>query len=217
MFAALDRSMLTYSASNLCEPLSHSDELAMIDELLTRSERAWRHFHQRFDRLIRRCITKVTARFKALLGEDDVREIYAILLAQLVTNDMHKLRSFDPKRGHSLSSWIGLLAINAAYDYLRVLRRDPGRASLVELEDISSELPSPLEHVEERQRAELLANVLRALSAKDQEFVALYFGEGLPPEQVAARMSISVKTVYSKKHKIQSRLEQLLSAVPLAA
>lgn len=211
--------MLTHSTrtSNVCDTSHGSDDSAMIDEMLTRSEGAWRRFHKRFDQLIFRCITKVTARFKALLGEDDVREIYATLLVQLVSNDMHKLRSFDPKRGYSLSSWIGLLAVNAAYDYLRVLRRDPSRASLIELDDLSSDLPSPDEHVELQQRSELVAQVLRALSAKDQEFVALYFGEGLAPEQVAERMSISVKTVYSKKHKIQSRLEQLLSAIPAAA
>lgn len=209
--------MLIHTASNLSDTLACSDELAMINEMLTRSERAWRRFHERFDRLILRCITKVTARFRALVTEDDVREIYGTLLVQLVTNDMHKLRSFDPKRGYSLSSWVGLLAINAAYDYLRVRRRDPSRASLIELEDLSSEQPSPHEQVERQQRAELVAQGVRALSAKDQEFVALYFGEGLAPEQVAERMSISVKTVYSKKHKIQSRLEQLLSATPLAA
>lgn len=39
----------------------------------------------------------------------------------------------------------------------------------------------------------------------------LYFGEGMEPEQIAEVMNISVKTVYSKKHKIQSRLESLLS------
>ena len=47
--------------------------------------------------------------------------------------------------------------------------------------------------------------------------VALYFGEGLEPEQIAERMHISVKTVYSKKHKIQSRLEAMLSQAQLAA
>jgi RNA polymerase sigma-70 factor (ECF subfamily) len=217
MLPAVGRTMLTHITPNACDAPVGSDDSAMIGEMLTRSECAWRRFHKRFDRLIFRCITKVTARFKALLGEDDVREIYAILLVQLVSNDMHKLRSFDPKRGYSLSSWIGLLAVNAAYDYLRVLRRDPSRVALIEMEDISSDMPSPHEHVELQQRAELVAHVLRALSAKDQEFVALYFGEGLAPEQVAERMSISVKTVYSKKHKIQSRLEQLLSATPLAA
>jgi RNA polymerase sigma-70 factor (ECF subfamily) len=36
-------------------------------------------------------------------------------------------------------------------------------------------------------------------------------------EQIAERMRISVKTVYSKKHKIQSRIEARLSSFRLAA
>jgi RNA polymerase sigma-70 factor (ECF subfamily) len=190
---------------------------ALVQDMLAGSEKAWREFHNRYDRLIYRCITKVTGRFSSFLSQDDIREIYATLLVQLLSNDMHKLRSFDPERGNRFGSWIGLLAINAAYDYLRTMRREPNRAPLAEAEVLSCELPSPLEHVEHKQRAELVANILRAFSAKDREFVALYFGEGLEPEQIAERMQISVKTVYSKKHKIQSRLEQMLTQAQLAA
>jgi RNA polymerase sigma-70 factor, ECF subfamily len=189
----------------------------LVSEMLRRSERAWREFHSRYDRLIYRCITKVTGRFSSFLSQDDIREIYATLLVQLLANDMHKLRSFDPERGNRFGSWIGLLAINAAYDYLRTMRREPNRAPLAEAEILSCDLPSPLEQVEHRQRAELVANILRAFSAKDREFVALYFGEGLEPEVIAQRMRISVKTVYSKKHKIQSRLEAMLTEAQLAA
>ena len=49
----------------------------------------------------------------------------------------------------------------------------------------------------------------------DQTFVRLYYMDGLSPEEVAEEMQISVKTVYSKKHKIRSRLEHALS--PLAS
>jgi RNA polymerase sigma-70 factor, ECF subfamily len=189
----------------------------LISQMLVGSERAWREFHARYDRLIYRCITKVTGRFSSFLSQDDIREIYATLLVQLLANDMHKLRSFDPERGNRFGSWIGLLAINAAYDYLRSMRREPNRAPLAEAEILSCDLPSPLEQVEHKQRAELVAKILRAFSAKDREFVALYFGEGLEPEQIAQRMRISIKTVYSKKHKIQSRLEAMLSEARLAA
>ncbi|CAN5906357.1 hypothetical protein BH11MYX4_BH11MYX4_31560 [soil metagenome] len=33
----------------------------------------------------------------------------------------------------------------------------------------------------------------------------------MDPQDIATKMNISVKTVYSKKHKIQSRLESVLS------
>jgi RNA polymerase sigma-70 factor (ECF subfamily) len=173
---------------------------------------AWREFERRYDRLVDRCILKVTRRFAAVVSADDVREIAAMLRLSLVANDMHKLRSFDPERGNRFSSWIGLLAINCAYDYLRTVRREPGKATLTEATDLAAETPDPFETVAQRQRADIAKRLLASFSARDRAFAALYFGEGLEPNVIAQRMKISVKTVYSKKHKIQARLEAMQRA-----
>ena len=170
-----------------------------------------------YDRLIYRCITKVTGRFSSVLCAEDIREIYATLVLQLLSNDMHKLRSFDPKRGNRFGTWIGMLAINASYDHLRALRREPNRGSLHEAEGMSCERSDPFSEVDRKQRAQILADLLQSFSDKDRLFVALYFDQGLDAEEVAARMSISVKTVYSKKHKIRTRLERMLQRDRLAA
>ena len=61
------------------------------------------------------------------------------------------------------------------------------------------------------------ARILAEFSEKDREFITLYYGEGLEPDEIAGRMGISVKTVYSKKHKIRSRLEAMLVERKLAA
>ena len=171
---------------------------------------AWKEFQRRYDRLIHRCITKVTRRF-GRIGQDDVRDIYASLYLSLVAQNKRKLRTFDPRRGNRFSSWIGLLAINCAYDYLRSLRREPLAGSLAEAAELACELPDPYEKAAFKQHAKLATRVLDGFSEKDQAFAALYFGEELDPAEIAVRMRISVKTVYSKKHKIQSRLESVLA------
>lgn len=185
--------------------------------MLGGDDSAWVEFHRRYDRLIYRCITKVTGRFQTIVSAEDIREIFATLVLQLLSNDMHKLRSFDPQRGNRLGTWIGMLAINAAYDHLRVIRREPGRGSMAEAEGMSCEWADPFIEVDRKQREKLLADLLRGFSAKDRQFVALYFERGMDPEEVAARMRISIKTVYSKKHKIRIRLERLLRSERLAA
>jgi RNA polymerase sigma-70 factor (ECF subfamily) len=186
------------------------DEL--VAAMLTDEPWAWKEFQRRFDRLIQRCITKVTRRFSSLLGPDDVRDIYASLYLSLVANGRHKLRSFDPARGNRFSSWIGLLAINAAYDYLRQIKREPNRTTLADAHELACDLPDPFESAVEAERAGIAANLLASFSAKDRTFATLYFGEELDPAEIASRLNISVKTVYSKKHKIQSRLESVLTA-----
>ncbi len=196
---------------------SEYTEGELVAAMLVSDELAWVEFHRRYARLIYRCITKITGRFASVMSPEDIREVYATLVLQLVTNDMHKLRSFDPDRGNRLGTWIGMLSINAAYDYLRALRREPNRGLLSEAELVWCERSDPFAEVDRKQRAKVLAGMLRDFSAKDRQFVMLYFDQGLDAEEVATRMQISVKTVYSKKHKIRTRLERLLQRDRLAA
>jgi RNA polymerase sigma-70 factor (ECF subfamily) len=184
----------------------------LIAGMLANDPPAWREFQTRYDRLIHRCITKVTRRFASIVSADDVREVYATFYVSLLANDMHKLRSFDPARGNRFSSWIGLLAINAAYDYLRSLKREPQKECISEALDLACDTPDPFELTCEYERATIAQKTLADFSEKDRTFAALYFGEGMDPQDVADAMNISVKTVYSKKHKIQSRLETVLAS-----
>ena len=193
------------------------DEIQLLNRMLVDDENAWREFNDRYARLIYSCIARVTARFSAVLGQEDIREIYATLWFQLLANDKRKLRSFQVERGNKLSSWIGMLAVHTAYDYLRCVKREPQRASLTEAEALSGNFADPCDMLLWRERAELVATMLAEFTEKDQQFIALYYGEGLEPEQVAQQMGISVKTVYSKKHKIRARLETLLAERQLAA
>jgi RNA polymerase sigma-70 factor (ECF subfamily) len=189
----------------------------LVEGMLANDSAAWREFQNRYDRLILRCITKVTRRFTSIVSQDDVREVYATLYVSLLGNDMHKLRSFDPERGNRFSSWIGLLAINAAYDYLRTLKREPQKECITDAMDLVCDLPDPFELTSEHERAKIAQKTLEDFSEKDRTFAALYFGEGMAPQDIADKMNISVKTVYSKRHKIQSRLESVLSPARIAA
>lgn len=198
-------------------PSSVDAELELLDGLLADSESAWREFNDCYSRLIYRCITKVTLRFSTVVTAEDVREIHAMLCVQLLANDKRKLRTFEPSRGNKLGSWLGMLAIHTAYDYLRRVRREPRRGCVTEAEGLSSEVPDPFESLALRERANMVAEMLHEFSVKDRQFITLYYGEGLDPVEVAQRMDISVKTVYSKKHKIRARLEAILAERRLAA
>jgi RNA polymerase sigma-70 factor (ECF subfamily) len=185
-------------------------EEELLARMLMKQGLAWREFHRRYDRLIFRCIHKVTGRFPGSVTSEDVREIYAMFLLSLNKREMHKLRTFEPERGNKLSSWIGMLATNAAWDYLRSVARQPVCTSLADAEGIGCELTDPYEDLLQKERWNMVNDLLSSFSKKDRTFVALYFVDGLGPEEVAERMGISVKTVYSKKHKIRCRLEKAL-------
>ncbi len=192
------------------------EDETLLARMLMQDGTAWREFHRRYDRLIYRCIHKVTGRFTSVLSSEDVREIYAMLLMNLTARNMHKLRSFQPERGNKLSSWIGLLATNTAWDYLRQVARQPSCTGLTDAEEIRTTRPDPYQELCEKERWGLVNETLRAFSKKDRTFVRLYFVDGLTPEEIAEQMRISIKTVYSKKHKIRCRLEEALTGAQTA-
>jgi RNA polymerase sigma-70 factor, ECF subfamily len=194
-----------------------SFEQQLINRLLSDDPLGWREFNARYSRLIHRCISKVLNRFSAVATSDDTAEIYGSLCLQLLSRDKHKLRSFDMERGTKLSTWLGMLATHAAYDFLRSRRRDPRADDAMDTEQLGTTAPPPDEICEVRQRARWVADLLSEFSEKDREFMTLYFGEGLAPEQIALEMGINIKTVYSKKHKIQARLEAIVARRQLAA
>lgn len=191
-----------------------ANDAQFVRELLDAEPDAWTQLHQRYGRLMYSAIHRVRTRFPGLISTDDVQEIYGALSLQLLADNKRRLRSYDPARATRLTSWLSLLATHCAYDFLRARRRQPVSRSVNDegsvLDAIRCEAPDPLRICVARQRAAHVAELVESLSERDQEFVALYFVEGLSPEKTAQRLGVRVGTVYSKKHKIRARMEQLL-------
>jgi RNA polymerase sigma-70 factor (ECF subfamily) len=196
--------------------LGRSEELDLLARLITDDAEAWRRFVSAYGRLVTSTISRVLSRFGFFRNSEDIREIHASFCLEILANDKAKLRAFRPDRGIRLSTWIGMLASHSAYDFLRRRRREPQRDEC-DTDAFASEAPDPFSLCELRERTRLVEAAVRDFTAKDREFLELYYGEGLEADQVARRMGISVKTVYSKKHKIQGRLEALLDRRCLAA
>ncbi len=188
-----------------------AQELDLVARLLRDEPAAWRFFTREYSRVALGCIRRVLSRFARVTDDHDVDEIYARFCFELLAQDRKKLRCFNPEKGSRLSTWVGMLATNATYDYLRRIKRDRVCDPLPEHDCIQSDSASPFEQASLQQRAAQTAKVLEQLSDRDREFVELYFGQGLEAEEVASRMSISIKTVYTKRHKISAKLEAMVA------
>jgi RNA polymerase sigma-70 factor (ECF subfamily) len=204
------------AAENAKESPEIVAERAFVVRLIADEPAAWRELSERHSPMIHRAIGRVMGRFGSVSGSDDVREIYAKVCLSLIARDKFKLRSFDPAKGARLSSWLVRIAMQASYDHLRRIRRNPCD-NRFELPEVASESPDQFTLCWERERAQLVVAAIAQLSTREREFMKLYFGEGLEPEEIAERMNISVKTVYTKKHKLQARLEEILSEQRRAA
>ncbi len=195
---------------------AYRSEEALLQGLLRGDELAWCAFHERYGRLIHRCIQDVLRPFAGRITSDAAHEIHATFLLALHERDMRKLRVFDVRKGRSFSSWLGRLASNCAIDYVR----KHARWISVEIDEHALE-PAPLPDAHRllaaRRRLEVVRAAAQRLSERDRELLALFFHEALEPEDIALRMGVSVKTVYSKSHKIREKLRNALSDAHLAA
>ncbi len=204
--------MQSYHAASV-GPVDLAADVTLVANMLssdsTTRARAWAAFVARYDAMIRSCIRRTTRRFRQTHEDDDV---YAQFLLALTQNDMHRIRAYDPTRGVRFGSWIGLLATHSASDHLRKnarLARHCVELELVAEEPVAPGLQPDDALIADEKRA-ALQRALKHLTPRDQDFMALFYRDALSPDEVAAEMRISVKTVYTKKHKILHRLERTL-------
>jgi RNA polymerase sigma-70 factor, ECF subfamily len=186
----------------------------LLKWVLRSDARGWAELVRRYRPLIYRCITKVTLKYAPSLGSADLDEIYADVMMQLVRDDMHKLRIYNPARGTKLGSWIGMISVNAAYDFLRSAGRRPLLDKVDGNLDPHEEVDrTPLDQLIEKERWTHLNGLLADFTEKDRTFVELYYKQGMEADEIAAEMQISLKTVYSKKHKIRAHLVRCLGQI----
>jgi RNA polymerase sigma-70 factor (ECF subfamily) len=195
----------------------YNDEHELLDGLIDGDAKAWSEFNRRYSRMLSACIGRVVHRFSRSVGSDAAKEVYSTLCLSLIAQDKRRLRSFERDRGTKLGTWLAMLAVHTAYDHLRSLRRRPAGIPIEKFADIAETAPLPEDLCAQQQRTEIVERILDKLTDKDRQFMLLHFGHGLAPEQVALEMGISVKTVYTKKHKLRGRLEAMLYKYRTAA
>jgi RNA polymerase sigma-70 factor (ECF subfamily) len=186
------------------------EEQELIERLIANDRAAWQYFQHRYRLAIMHRITGITKRFA--VSSDDAGEIYCELQASLLAKGAAKLRAYDRERGTPFSSYLRMLAARCTYDRLRRTRHESTREAIGEVARLKSDRPDPFEEVAHQEQAALAFRAMNSLSRRDRMFVILYFGQGMQPREIARTMKIRLNTVYSKKHKIERKLESIVLA-----
>jgi RNA polymerase sigma-70 factor (ECF subfamily) len=188
----------------------------LITRLLRGEAGSWREFQVRFDRLVRRQVERVCRGFARALGSDEMEEIRAEFYLSLVDREMRKLRLFDPTRGLKLSSWVALLAGNAARDFLRAHRRRPATLSATgEVDRVDDR--DLFEETANRERCARALDALRSFPAQDQRLLLMLHVEEASVDEIAGACGGSEKTVYTRAHRIRAQVRQRCNPAALAA
>ncbi len=198
----------------MSQDLTGLSDQELLAAVLQRRIGAWDAFYRRFHRLMASCVRKVYARYGVQYSPEDMEDLLGNVCFNLVKNDYRKLRLYDLDKGYKLSSWVGLISTNTAHDELR--RREPEHLSIdgdAEYVQIPARSIDPLASIEKEEQKRFLQTAMWGLSETDRHFVDLYYNLRLDPDEIAARLSINVNTVYSRKNKIRNKLIQLVRKI----
>jgi len=187
-------------------------DLKLLQRVIDAESGAWNAFFARYHRLIIACIRKVHSRYGAPCPAEDIEDLVNVVCLQLIRDDFHKLRRFDATRGYRLSSWVGLIATNAAHDALR--RRGPSTVPIDQPEggwvEQAADQPSPADLALLKERQAKLNQAVGHLTDSEQAFLRYYYLEQRQPDEIAELLGISINTVYSRKNKVRASLKKIV-------
>lgn len=163
----------------------------MSEQLDTRSDEelvklAQAGKQEAFSVLYERYLSPIYNRLRALLPPEAVEDVTQEVFIAAV-------QGLDSYRGQSLfRTWLGAIARHKAMDYYRRRGRQPTTVPL------DAEQDRPAETDLQQDDRELVRLALRRLPAHYQEIILLRFAEGMPFDQIARTLGLSLEAAKSR-------------------
>lgn len=183
----------------------------LLRRCLLRQPGAWNDFVDRFLGLIYHVVHHTAHLRSTPLRPEDVEDLAAEVLLQIVANDYGVLRQF--RSNCSLATYLTVIARRICVHELarraaaREVQPSVGGPNLSEVEE---ELPKAqgLESLEEVEK------LLGKLSGKEREVVRLYYLEGRNYEEISTQLKIPVNTIGPVLSRARKKLRKDVKGSP---
>ena len=170
---------------------------ALIERCLTGDERAWEEIVGRYRRRVFNVAYKFVAKHDE--AEDLTQEIFLKILKSLATFD----------RRANFQTWLISVSRNLCIDHYRSVRRereaiDPG----VDASELTptSDMPGPLDALEQRDRVALLREAMRALPKSLRTAVVMRDIREMSYQEIADKLDLPEGTVKSRINRGRNQL-----------
>ena len=179
----------------------------LLKRCLSKQPGSWNDFVDRYLSLIYHAIHFSAHLRSAKLSPEDVEDIAAEVLVQLVADNYRALREF--KREASLSTYLTVIARRICVHELtrRQAVRDEIRKGVTrapdEDTDDSAAAAKGMEKLDE------VDALLRRLSGKQREIVRLYYLESRTYEEISTELNVPVNTIGSILTRARAKLREL--------
>jgi RNA polymerase sigma-70 factor (ECF subfamily) len=185
-------------------PISAADR-ALLQRLLHREPGAWKAFVDRYLGLIYHVI-RYTAHLRGVEPRpEDVEDLAAEILLQLVANDFAVLRHFRAQS--SLATYLTVVSRRICVHELNRQRRPvptrgAGRRAPEPEDEGTPKAKAGLETLEEVQR------LMRKLSSRERQVVRLYYIEGRSYEEIGMELNIPINSIGPILSRARKRLKE---------
>ena len=167
---------------------------------------SWNDFVDRFLSLIYHVIHSTAHLRSARLSPEDVEDIAAEVLLQVVAGEFKVLRQFQGNA--SLATYLAVIARRTAVHEInrRQAVREEIRSGAVTPDDLADDSVAAQRSVESLDEVERL---LRKLSGRDREVVRLFYLEGRTYEEISTELDIPVNTLGAMLSRARGKLREM--------
>lgn len=167
----------------------------LLHRCLAKAPGAWNDFVDRYISLIYHVIHYTAYLRSVPVGPEDVEDVAAEVMLQIVADDSKALRQF--RQQASLATYITVIARRITIHELN--RRQAVRSEVRQgVAKIDSDVPDESEAaVKGVERLEEVESLLRKLKGRDREVVRLYYLQGLSYEEISTETGVPVNSIGS--------------------
>jgi len=197
---------------------SLEEDRRLLSRCIAGDRSASEAFVKKFSGLIYRSVQHTLIIKEVAFNKQDLEDLHNTVFLQLFENKSKKLRQYQGKNGCSLASWIRLVAVRIVLNHLRRKGLDDisWKKKQIRLEDLSDlketdrDAGALIEWVEQER---LLQNGILNLSPRDRLFMRLHLERGLPIQEVAETMGLSIQNAYTVKTRTIQRLKSHVMSI----
>jgi RNA polymerase sigma factor (sigma-70 family) len=196
---------------------SLAEDRKLLAKCLSGDRRAWENLVRRFSNLVYHTVRSTLLAKQSLFSRQDIEDLHNTVFLMLFEEDCAKLRSYQGRNGCTLVSWIRIVTVRIVLNHLRKKGVDgPSweklKTPLEEISGLRGEEQGALGLMENAEQAKLVHMGMESLAPRDRLFMKLHVERGLPVEEVAEALQISVQNAYVVKHRAVERIKSFLVA-----
>ena len=167
----------------------------LLKRCLHREPGSWNDFVDRFLSIIYHTIGYTAHLRSVRVGPEDVEDIAAEVLLQLVADNFKTLRDF--RKESSLATYLTVIARRICVHELtrRQSVRDAIRKGDAKIDEIPDSDEGTVAEIKSLERLDEVDRLLRKLSGKEREIVRLFYLEGRTYEEISIETSVPVNTI----------------------